>query len=56
MRSRRFYSRFELSRRHLPSQVVNMPQLTLQSEGVEYTYDWVEWAKYTETDVIEEAN
>ena len=40
---------------NLPSlQVVNMPQLTLQSEGVEYTYDWAEWAKYTETDVIEE--
>lgn len=33
---------------------VSMPQLTVQSEGVEYTYDWAEWAKYTETDVIED--
>lgn len=40
---------------NLPSlQAVNMPQLTLQSEGVEYTYDWAEWAKYTESDVIED--
>ena len=33
---------------------VSMPQLTVQSEGVEYTYDWAEWAKYTEIDVIED--
>jgi len=37
---------------NLPSlQSVNMPQLIIQSKGVEYTYDWADWAKYTETDV-----
>jgi hypothetical protein len=40
---------------NLPSlQSVSMPQLTLQSDGVEYTYDWAEWASYTEIDVSED--
>ena len=39
---------------NLPSlQSVSMPQLTLQSDGVEYTYDWTTWAKYYEEDLSE---
>ena len=33
---------------------VSMPQLIVQSEGVEYTYDWAEWAKYTEKETDNE--